>query len=210
MKREPKQVNCEICDKLFIQHQIPRVCSFKCAAERKRRREAEKPPNLKLNPVYKMPKGKTDHLQIVINKISLLIDAELLCPVTHKNASDAGHLYTRSAHPEMRYNLHNIHRQSRQSNGSHNDDIKFRDAIAKEYGSEYVEFVESCRKTPVIGLTESERKQIEVAAMNWLFRLQSNPKYYDSFERIDIRNIINECLGIYPKEFCVYEVRNQD
>ena len=62
-------------------------------------------------------------LQDVVNAIVRTIDKDLLCLARNKRGQmHAGHVYARGGNATIRYNLHNIHRQSAQSNHHQNDD----------------------------------------------------------------------------------------
>jgi len=82
-------------------------------------------------------------LQMKINLIVRLIDKGLPCLARGVNAKQmhGGHIFSRGSNRTMRYNLHNIHRQSAQSNHFQNDDGLLREGLSNEYGYEYMDFI---------------------------------------------------------------------
>ena len=106
----------------------------------------------------------------------------------------------------MRFNLHNIHRQSAQSNNWQNDDGLMREKLAYEYGQEYLDFVSNLRKYEVPKLSNKEYKiKYEIAHKIALgLQRKSNYQQFRVKERIELRNMINIELGIYSLEQCVF------
>lgn len=146
-------------------------------------------------------------LQTEVQKICRLIDNGLLCPVRPNQGQQiqGGHQFPKSTHPEMRFNLHGLHRQSAQSNCWQNDDGFFRDAIANEYGSDYGDFIKSLAKQPIVKLSNSEYQQIYYTARKISNRLTKEAKVYSLEERIELRNSCNVELGIYTTEQSIFK-----
>jgi len=145
-------------------------------------------------------------LQTEVNKIVRLIDKDLPCLARNqKGQMHAGHVFARGGNQTIRYNLHNIHRQSAQSNHWQNDDGLLRDGIINEYGSAYMDFIASLRQTPQIKYSDAELKDIVLKASKIVLQLKKLDKTYNLTERIALRNYINIELGIYDKQFCIYE-----
>lgn len=167
----------------------------------------------KENEFKKKLKSKTtnwkNELQNEINKITRLIDAGLPCLARNyvPKQMHAGHVYARGGNNTIRYNLHNIHRQSAQSNRFQNDDGLLREGVAKEYGQDYLNFISELRQTPQLTLKQIEYEQLTRKAQKIVLKLKKEGKPYSLEERIKLRNEINLELGIYELKYCVYGKR---
>lgn len=146
-----------------------------------------------------------DKLQTEINKIVRLIDKDLPCLARKKfGQMHAGHVYARGGNSNMRYNLHNIHRQNAQSNHFQNDDGLLREGLINEYGSDYMEFITSLKSTPEINLKNKDYEELTEKARKIVLRLKKEDKTYNTVERIEMRNKINVELQIYDYNFVKY------
>jgi hypothetical protein len=145
MKREPKQTNCEICDKSFLQYQMPRVCSHRCAAERKRRKEALKPAKLGLKPIYKIPKhSKADSLQSLENQAKAVFqkwvrlrDARKPCVSCGARIyiMHAGHYFKCEIYSGLIFNEINCNSQCDICNTLKDGNLKgYKDGLISKYG----------------------------------------------------------------------------
>jgi len=145
-------------------------------------------------------------LQVKINEIVRLIDIGLPCLAkgVHSKQIHAGHIYSRGAHIQIRYNLHNIHRQSAQSNHFQNEDGLLREGLRLEYGNDYFEFVSGLRATKTLNYSNDEYKLFYIKSWKIAIRLRKEGKTYGIKERIIMRNEINNELGIYLNEFNYY------
>jgi hypothetical protein len=147
-------------------------------------------------------------LQTEINKIVRLIDKGQPCLArgTHAKQIHAGHVFSVGSNQTIRFNLHNIHRQSAQSNHFQNDDGLLREGLRKEYGQDYFEFVSGLRKTPDLNLKNGEYKELTTKARQIRKQMEKDDYRFNSpIGRIDMRNWINAKLGIYEYEFCEYK-----
>ena len=84
-------------------------------------------------------------LQDVVNWIVKQIDKDLPC-ISHPELKgflryDAGHYFTVKAHSDIRFNVHNIHKQNSQSNERNGGDGNYVLGIKKRYGNEYLEMM---------------------------------------------------------------------
>lgn len=149
-------------------------------------------------------------LQTSINEIVRLIDKGQMCPAKkyHAKQFHAGHVYSRGAEPSLRYNLHNIHRQSAQSNHFQNEDGLFREGLSNEYGPTYMEFLSSLREIRALKYSQREYNTFYKKAREIALRLRKEDKTYTRQERLKIRNKFNIQLGIYPLKHCHYEYTN--
>jgi hypothetical protein len=146
-------------------------------------------------------------LQKEINKIVKLIDKGQPCLARdyHPGQIHAGHVFSVGSNNTIRFNLHNIHRQSAQSNHFQNEDGLLRDGLRKEYGKNYFEFVNGLQRTPELKYTHEEYKELIVQARKLVTEYQARNRTYSKAERIEHRNRVNALLGIYAPEFCEYK-----
>jgi hypothetical protein len=152
-------------------------------------------------------KNKT---QTRVQEIARLIDRGLPCPSKKTfSKQDGGHLFSKGGHPQMRYNLHGIHRQSAQSNHFQNDDAGFRKGISDEYGEAYFDFIESLKQTPQPHYKEIEYMDFYQRACKIANELKKANKTYSLEERIELRNKVNLEVGIYEEKYCVYPLTQQ-
>lgn len=147
-------------------------------------------------------------LQIKINEIVRLIDVGLPCLAKgiHANQMHAGHVYARGGNQTIRYNLHNIHRQSAQSNHFQNDDGLLREGLAKEYGQEYMDFISELRQTPHLEYKNHEYLEFTKRASKIVLELKKRGLTNDLKDRIKLRNDINNKLEIYDKKYCEFKI----
>jgi len=146
-------------------------------------------------------------LQDKVNAVIRLIDIGLPCLAKnyHPNQMHAGHIYSRGSEKSMRFNLHNIHRQSAQSNHFQNEDGLLREGLVNEYGKEYFEFIGELRRTPILKLAHHEFKEYYKKACSIYNLLKKEGKVFNLDQRIEMRNQINLELNIYDKEFCEFK-----
>jgi len=151
-------------------------------------------------------KDWSKELQVKVNFIVRLIDKGLNCLARDYPAKkiDAGHVFARGGNQTIRFNLHNIHRQSAQSNHFQNDDGLLREGLVKEYGQYYMDFISELRRTPQLHITNTEYHQIYKLASKIALRLKKADNEYSLEDRIRLRNSINKELGIYENVFCQF------
>lgn len=145
-------------------------------------------------------------LQTEIQKIARLIDIGLPCLALgyHPNQIHGGHIFSKGSNKTMALNLHNVHRQSSQSNHSHNDDGLLREKLAEEYGKGYYEFISQLRRTPSLHYSNLEYKEFYRKACKESKFLKQSGQTFNKEERLIMRNRINQELGIYDNEYCEY------
>lgn len=152
-------------------------------------------------------KNWKNELQAEINKIVRLIDSGLLCLARNNGGKmQAGHVFSRGGNSNIRYNLHNIHRQNAQSNHFQNDDGLLREGLSKEYGEGYMKFISELRRTPVIQLKDFEYRELTTIAKKIVLRLRKENRQYLIVQRIQLRNEINLELEIYKEEYCIFNI----
>jgi len=147
-------------------------------------------------------------LQTKINEIVRLIDIGQPCLARKHHAKQihAGHIYSRGSSPTIKFNLHNIHRQSAQSNHFQNEDGLLREGLVNEYGKDYMEFISELRRTPALKYSNDEYRDFYLKASKIALRIKKEGKTNDRIDRIVLRNEINLELGVYQKEFCFYYI----
>ena len=144
-------------------------------------------------------------LQDEVQLIARLIDKDLTCLARGKYGKMAGgHIYSKGGHSQMRFNLHNIHRQSFASNNCQNDDGLLREQLEIEYGTEYFEFVKSLRSYDVPKLSDAEYQQAYNCALKATKELKKDDKAYSLKERIALRNELNLKIGVYSETQSVF------
>lgn len=154
-----------------------------------------------------LTKDWSKELQTVINKIVRHIDNGLPCLARKVSGQmHAGHVYARGGNSTIKYNLHNIHRQSAHSNHFQNDDGKLREGIVEEYGQEYMDFISELRRTPQLHFNNKEYRDLTEKARGIFNRMKSERRAYTKSERIEMRNRVNIELGIYHREYCEFEL----
>ena len=148
-------------------------------------------------------------LQNKVNEIARLIDAGQPCLARgyHAKQMHAGHVYSRGAYPSMRYNLHNIHRQSAQSNHFQNEDGLLREGIIKEYGDDYMEFISGLRKTEALKHPNHYYNRLYRHACKLALELRKSGQVFNKKQRIIKRNEYNIKLNIYSLKYCNYETK---
>lgn len=146
-------------------------------------------------------------LQKKVNAIVRLLDKGRPCLATQFYAKkfDAGHVYARGGNKTIRFNLHNIHRQSAQSNHWQNDDGLLREGIVREYGQEYMTFISELRRTPALKYSNEQYHQFYKKASEIVLKLKKEDKEYSDWERLAKRDLINTELGIYDLEYCFHQ-----
>lgn len=140
-------------------------------------------------------------LQKKINKIARLIDIGLPCICGGVGQRlEAGHFHSVGANRSLALNLHNIHRQSHVSNHwKSGDEIAYRNGLINEYGQDYLDYIEGLKSLPPLNLSLEEMKEVSKRANEVLRTYYPTP--LTAKERIEMRNKINNELGIYKNNF---------
>lgn len=146
-------------------------------------------------------------LQEKVQEIARLIDYDLNCLARpeRKGQMHGGHVIAKGGNSQMRFNLHNIHRQSAQSNKWFSDDIKMREGLEREYGKEYLDFVLGLKSYPVPKHSNLEYQEFYKKACKIANRLRKGLTKRTPQERIILRDKANLEIGVYLYEQCVFE-----
>lgn len=148
------------------------------------------------------------YVQPLINKIARLIDYGNPCTPTgnFEGKMAGGHYTSVGANRTICLNLHNIFIQSFHSNGwKGGDDKKYRAALKRIFGEDYLDFVEGLNAHHPIQLRKPDLIEIKEKCLVIIKVLEADKEYLTPEQRIEKRNLINLELGIYDVEFCKYE-----
>ena len=164
--KQPRPKTCKICREKFTPiRPLQSVCGFDCAIatakktrevkERKEHREAK----VKL-------KSRADWLkeaQAIFNQYIRLRDEKepcISCGRFHEGQYHAGHYLTTGAHPELRFNELNVHKQCAPCNNFLSGNIiKYRQNLINKIGLQQVLFLEGPHEP--LKLTIDEIKDIK-------------------------------------------------
>ena len=143
-------------------------------------------------------------IQPIINEIARLIDYGQPCIASGRYIGKmaGGHFVSVGANRSVSLNLHNIHIQSFESNSfKSGDESNYRLGIIKTYGQDYFDFMDSLRHLKGIDLSKSILSEIKPVITQIRNDLKHNPIKRTPKERIELRNEINEKIGIYSEIF---------
>lgn len=182
--------------KLIMQKSILPKAKIKTESENKKKiREAKEK--------LKTPAEHSRVLQQVINSIAREIDKSCVCISNRKPIPKAqeqgGHFYSRSAYPDLRFNLHNIFLQSTHDNMYKSGNITgFIDGLSEEYGKDYCEYVQELKNScKGLKLSIDEIKEATKKAREILKRLKDAGITHSAEQRIRLRTEYNKYIGIY-------------
>ena len=143
-------------------------------------------------------------IQPIINEIARLIDYGQPCIATghYEGKMSGGHFCSVGSNRSCSLNLHNIHVQTFHSNGwKSGDETRYRLGLIKIYGQEYYDFVEGLRHIKNIDLNKERLRELKPLISKIRNDLKRNPIKRLPQERIELRNEINERIGIYSEIF---------
>jgi len=194
---------CLKCKEVFEPIKSERYC-IKCAAQLGREKVGRKRRRIRndsdVRDIWK-------RLQKEVNAMARAIDYGLPCLARnyHPNQMHGGHIFSVGSAISMRFNLHNIHRQSAQSNHHGNEDGLLRENLRKEYGEAYFEFLQGMRGVDLPSLPASDWMRILKDAREAKRYIQEEVKEpLDRLARIELRNSVNQDLGIYNNQFSTF------
>ena len=149
-------------------------------------------------------KYRSKYLQPAINKIVRLIDYGNPCIATgNYGKMNAGHYVSVGANRTTSMNLHNIFIQSFESNHFRSgDNLKYQSGLIRTFGDDYYEFINTLTQHRPVKLKKYEMielrsKCLEIAKT--ITEIVRTP-----VERIELRNMVNNELGIYDLPFSEY------
>ena len=139
-------------------------------------------------------KQTNDPLQMVINKLVRLLDADMPClarPTEQNFHYDSGHIFSCGSWPSLRYNLWNIHKQSVKSNRDlGGESLLMLEGLENRYGVEAVDKLKQLKSEyNSLKLTEDEKGHA-------IRRVRELIKRAESGEYLS-RDFCNKYIGIY-------------
>lgn len=140
-------------------------------------------------------------LQLKLQEIARLIDYGQPCLAkgTTTGQLQGGHINSRGGHSNIALNLHNIHRQSAQSNHWQSDDRLMHEGVKREYGIEYYNELQSLLGFQMPKYTADDWMKMYRTACSISNELKKNLKVNDTAARIDLRTRFNKMIGIYTQ-----------
>lgn len=187
--------------KIIYQKTLIRATEIVKKDREKQSKEKDKASRLKL---MTADKYRATILQPIINEIARLIDYDQPCIATgnYGGKMSGGHYRSVGSNRTIALNLHNIHNQSFESNvHKSGDSIRYREGVIETYGIQYFDFMDSLVKHRPLKLLKSEMTTIYSEAIKVRNELKRNLQQLTSYERIEMRDRVNERLNIYDNEF---------
>lgn len=169
-----KPKKCKVCKEKFTPvRPLQSVCGFECAVKQATRSRENKEMK-----EYREAKAKSKtrtqwlrETQIMVNKYIRLRDKDLPCISCgrhHEGQYHAGHYLTTGAHPELRFNELNIHKQCAPCNNHLSGNIvKYRQNLINKIGLQQVLWLEGPHEPlkltidEIQALKESYKKKIK-------------------------------------------------
>lgn len=204
-------MRCAICKKKFIPTQfLQKCCSVEHSLEwiklnkEKLRARAEKLEKEE----WKIRKTKlkekvtgvpelTKTLQPLINRIVRLIDEGHSCISSGRNTGkkNAGHYFSTSEAPHLRFNLMNIYVQSEHDNTHlHSNNRGYRLGLIGTFGLEHFEYVDSLKGIKTPKKTKIELEAAIEKSKQVIKQLEKENKIYDNATRLKLRKKYNEYI----------------
>lgn len=161
-----KSKKCKYCSELFMQQRpLQYVCSARCGAElaisgRKKRLEKER---IEAKKSLLTHKDYTKMLQAVFNTFIRLRDKDkgcISCGGSFVTKYDAGHFYSTSSTPNLRFDEANCHGQCVYCNQHlHGNLIMYFEALPKRIGQENYEALKERKEVPLkLSIPELQEK----------------------------------------------------
>lgn len=204
-----KAKKCKVCGKEFIPRYsaVQMVCGKPCEWKYRDRaiEEVKSGRHHKRKKAEYIQKNDSKRnkslLQKSVNAIARSIDRGFPCLATGNSGQiQGGHVFSRGGHTQMRFNLHNIHRQSAASNNHQGHDGLMQEKLEIEYGTDYLNFLRKLRGTPVIKYSAAEYYSFYLKANEILRNLEAIDQHkFTKNQRIQMRNRINQQLNIYQE-----------
>lgn len=216
--KKVKKKKCAYCKMLFLPsyRTTQPVCSVKCAIEKSRddrKKELEKInknraklENQERKDFHRSQLTQSQWLKVLqpfVNKIARLIDSDFPCISSGRTVGkwNGGHYYTVKAHPNIRFHLFNIYKQSFSDNHHKSGNItEYTFNIFRIFGSDFVnnEIFTLDVKYPVLKLSIPEIKE-KIEICRSIIKRQEKGEFIakTTQERITIRIELNNLIGIY-------------
>ena len=188
---------CKSCGKEFNPSRpLQQVCGFRCAVKlqkaKEKAKEKAKKEKMRENVLSRLDYVKI--LQRLINKIVRDIDFGSLCICCKQQFDklDAGHFYPVSTHPHIRFHLFNLWGQSRYCNSyKHGNLHQYTSSLFEMNLLEFI--MDEATQWRDLELSKEDLKRAIKAAKT----IKIEPKQRTIEQRIELRKLINEQIGIY-------------
>lgn len=174
--------------------------------EKQKKREQKEKMQLEL---ISPDKYRAKYVQPLINKIARFIDYDNPCIATGNfdGKMAGGHYTSVGSNRTICLNLHNIFIQSFASNSwNGGDDKKYRESLINIFGQDYLDFIEGLKAHHPIKLSKEDLVLVKEKGQKIVNDLEKTKSFLTPRERISMRNTINIELGIYDKEFCIFNI----
>jgi hypothetical protein len=210
MKTKLGKRKCAECKEQFQKERpLQFVCSALCGQRYSARKIREKRAKLERADLKELKKGMLTHkdwlgmLQVKINCIARTIDNEFSCISSRRTTGQwhGGHFFTTQAHPNIRFHLFNIWKQSAQDNTHKSGNItEYLFNLYRLFGNDFVnnELLKLDEKYPVTKLSVPEIKEA-IENCKEIIKRQQKGEFIakTTQERITIRIELNNLIGIY-------------
>jgi len=189
-----KNIDCQTSKAMFLLE--------KKKKQDEKQRKSEKRNKRTIHSHLFIKENKAD-LQNTINHIARLIDKGVRCIDCDRTEAnpcwDGGHRESRGSNPSLRYNLHNIFKQTRYCNSkSEGNKVEYNEGLMKMYGNEYYKKVDALKLTyPTINILHNEIPEHLKEARKILRELKKLDLEYSPDQRIKLREEYNKRIGIY-------------
>ena len=164
--KESKPKKCKVCKEAFTPTRpLQSVCGFKCAiaVAKKTREVKEKKEYRETKEKLKSRSEWIKEAQVIFNQYIRLRDEKepcISCGRFHEGQYHAGHYLTTGAHPELRFNELNVHKQCAPCNNHLSGNIiKYRQNLITKIGMQEVSWLEG--KHEPLKLTINDAKEIK-------------------------------------------------
>ena len=207
MERKIKPKKCKSCGKTFTPFRpLQNVCSPKCAmtlAKQKETEKRERQDKIKFHDM-KIRAKKNDYqkeLQKAINMLARKIDAKfgyvrcIDCSREFGKQVDGAHFHTVGSHPEVRFNLHNIHSARSECNRIEAHHQRgYVQGLEDRYGPAYLGMVELLpQKYPDLKLSPQEIYDL----LKLVRKLNREFDKYPLVDSVQARDWLNKQIGLY-------------
>lgn len=209
--KKVKEKKCAWCKKPFSPRYktTEKVCSVSCGIDWAKNDIKEKNAKLERKEKKVLKEGMLTHsdrlkaLQKCINHIARLIDTDFPCISSNRTSGkwNGGHYYTVKAHPNIRFHLFNIYKQSFSDNHFKSANItEYTYNLHRIFGNDFVnnEIFTLDVKYPVLKLSIPEIKE-KIEICRGIIKRQEKGEFIakTTQERISIRIELNNLIGIY-------------
>lgn len=201
--KPPKTKKCKQCGSEFNPFKsTERVCSLQCALAGAKvvvRGQNKAAVDKVMNELKAKTTDWRGKLQTKLQEVARLIDHGQTCLAkgNHPKQLHGGHIWGKGSHSNIALNLHNIHRQSAQSNHFQSDDRLMHQGVIREYGQEYYDKLQSLLGFKMPKFTNEEWMEMYRTACSISNDLKRNLQVNDTKTRVELREKFNKMIGIY-------------